>query len=98
LIFPKVFKKSSEGYVTVVEPLGRGVRILHDSVLLFADLATVTAAYNNVHVEPRPVEWQLKKTWVISVILGGLLTAGTWIMRGTLFLSNGGVIQNFGSI
>jgi H+-transporting ATPase len=67
-------------------------------IALFADLATVAVAYDNAHVEPRPVEWQLKKIWVISVILGALLAAGTWILRGTLFLTNGGVIENFGSI
>ncbi|KAI1635855.1 E1-E2 ATPase-domain-containing protein [Biscogniauxia mediterranea] len=67
-------------------------------IALFADLATVAVAYDNAHVEPRPVEWQLKKIWVISVILGALLAAGTWIIRGTLFLENGGVIQRFGSI
>ncbi|KAI3320896.1 plasma-membrane proton-e [Xylariaceae sp. AK1471] len=67
-------------------------------IALFADLATVAVAYDNAHVEPRPVEWQLKKIWVISVILGALLAAGTWILRGTLFLINGGVVQRFGSI
>ncbi|KAI1472362.1 plasma-membrane proton-e [Daldinia caldariorum] len=67
-------------------------------IALFADLATVAVAYDNAHVEPRPVEWQLKKIWVISVILGTLLAVGTWIIRGTMFLSNGGVVQNFGSI
>ncbi|KAI2619646.1 plasma-membrane proton-e [Hypoxylon sp. NC1633] len=67
-------------------------------IALFADLATVAVAYDNAHVEPRPVEWQLKKIWVISVILGFLLAAGTWIIRGTMFLINGGVVQRFGSI
>ncbi|KAI0838014.1 plasma-membrane proton-e [Hypoxylon sp. FL0890] len=67
-------------------------------IALFADLATVAVAYDNAHVEPRPVEWQLKKIWVISVILGSLLAAGTWIIRGTMFLRNGGIIQRFGSI
>ncbi|KAI1427089.1 E1-E2 ATPase-domain-containing protein [Xylaria sp. FL1777] len=67
-------------------------------IALFADLATVAVAYDNAHVEPRPVEWQLKKIWVISVILGGLLAAGTWIIRGTMFLRHGGIIENFGSI
>lgn len=67
-------------------------------IALFADLATVAVAYDNAHVEPRPVEWQLKKIWVISVILGALLALGTWIIRGTLFLPNGGIIQNWGSI
>lgn len=27
-----------------------------------------------------------------------MLAAGTWIIRGTLFLPNGGIIQNFGGI
>ncbi|KAI2639249.1 E1-E2 ATPase-domain-containing protein [Xylaria nigripes] len=67
-------------------------------IALFADLATVAVAYDNAHVEPRPVEWQLKRIWVVSVILGFLLAAATWIIRGTMFLASGGIIQNFGSI
>jgi H+-transporting ATPase len=65
---------------------------------LFADLATVAVAYDNAYSEPRPVEWQLPKIWIISVILGLLLALGTWIIRGTLFLPNGGIIANFGAI
>ncbi|KAH7309743.1 hypothetical protein B0I35DRAFT_482489 [Stachybotrys elegans] len=65
---------------------------------LFADLATVAVAYDNAHWEPRPVEWQLPKIWVVSVILGTLLAIGTWIIRGSMFLSNGGIVQNFGSV
>lgn len=65
---------------------------------LFADLATIAVAYDNAHYELRPVEWQLPKIWIISVILGLLLAIGTWIIRGTLYLPNGGIIQNFGSI
>lgn len=67
-------------------------------IALFADLATVAVAYDNAHVEPRPVEWQLSKIWVVSVILGLLLAIATWIVRGTMFLQNGGIVQNFGSI
>lgn len=67
-------------------------------IALFADLATVAVAYDNAHVEERPVEWQLKKIWVVSIILGLLLAAGTWIARGTMFLRSGGIIQRFGSI
>jgi H+-transporting ATPase len=52
----------------------------------------------NAYSEERPVEWQLPKIWVISVILGILLALGTWVIRGTLFLPNGGIIQNFGSV
>ncbi|RJE17000.1 Plasma membrane, partial [Aspergillus sclerotialis] len=65
---------------------------------LFADLATVAVAYDNASFELRPVEWQLPKIWFISVLLGILLAIGTWIVRGTLFLPSGGIIQNFGSI
>ena len=65
---------------------------------LFADVATIAVAYDNAHWEPRPVEWQLPKVWVVSVVLGFLLAAGTWIIRGTMFLSHGGVVQNFGSV
>ncbi|GAM40336.1 hypothetical protein EIK77_010828 [Talaromyces pinophilus] len=65
-------------------------------IALFADLATIAVAYDNAHYEQRPVEWQLPKIWVISIILGILLAAGTWIVRGAMFMSNGGIIENFG--
>lgn len=65
---------------------------------LFADLATIAVAYDNAHFERRPVEWQLPKIWIISIVLGTLLAVGTWILRGTLWLPNGGVIQNYGSV
>ena len=64
---------------------------------LFADVATIAIAYDNAIYAQRPVEWQLPKIWIISVILGFLLAAGTWILRGTMFLNNGGVVQNFGN-
>ncbi|KAJ5153049.1 Plasma membrane ATPase [Penicillium canariense] len=66
-------------------------------IALFADLATIAVAYDNAHFEARPVEWQLPKIWVISVVLGVLLAAATWIIRASMFLSNGGIIQNWGS-
>ncbi|OBT63090.1 plasma-membrane proton-efflux P-type ATPase [Pseudogymnoascus sp. 23342-1-I1] len=67
-------------------------------IALFADLATIAVAYDNAHYEKRPVEWQLPKIWVISVVLGSLLALGTWALRGTLFLPNGGIIQRYGSV
>jgi H+-transporting ATPase len=67
-------------------------------IALFADLATVAVAYDNAYSEERPVEWQLSKISVISVILGILLAIGTWIIRGSMFLPNGGIIQNWGSV
>jgi H+-transporting ATPase len=65
---------------------------------LFADLATIAVAYDNAHFEQRPVEWQLPKIWIISVILGTLLAMGTWVLRGALFIPNGGIVENFGNI
>jgi H+-transporting ATPase len=65
---------------------------------LFADLATIAVAYDNAHYEQRPVEWQLPKIWVISVVLGLLLALSTWIMRGTFYLRGGGMVQNFGNV
>ncbi|KAF2264310.1 plasma-membrane proton-e [Lojkania enalia] len=67
-------------------------------IALFADLATVAVAYDNAHSDPRPVEWQLPKIWIISVVLGILLALGTWVIRGTMYLPNGGIVQNFGSV
>ncbi|GAB1212966.1 hypothetical protein ATERTT37_002115 [Aspergillus terreus] len=65
---------------------------------LFADLATVAVAYDNASFELRPVQWQLPKIWFISVLLGILLALGTWVVRGSMFLPSGGIIQNWGSI
>jgi len=65
---------------------------------LFADLATIAVAYDTAHFEKRPVEWQLPKIWIISIVLGVLLAVGTWVLRGTLWLPHGGVIQQYGSI
>ncbi|KAJ9647363.1 hypothetical protein H2199_002352 [Coniosporium tulheliwenetii] len=67
-------------------------------IALFADLATVAVAYDNAHSEDRPVEWQLPKIWIISTILGVLLALGTWVVRGTMYLPNGGIVQEFGSV
>ena len=65
---------------------------------LFADLATIAVAYDNAHYELRPVEWQLPKIWLISVVLGILLALATWAMRGSFYLPNGGLVENFGNI
>lgn len=67
-------------------------------IALFADLGTIAIAYDNAPYARNPVEWQLPKIWLISSILGALLAAATWVLRGTLFLNNGGIIQNYGSV
>ena len=66
-------------------------------IALFADVATIAIAYDNAPASRVPVEWQLPKIWIISVVLGIILAGGTWICRGTLFLNGGGMIQNFGN-
>ncbi|KAI0287666.1 plasma-membrane proton-e [Russula brevipes] len=67
-------------------------------IALFADLGTIAIAYDNAPYARTPVEWQLPKIWVISTVLGMLLAGATWILRATMFLDNGGIIQNWGSV
>jgi H+-transporting ATPase len=67
-------------------------------IALFADLATVAVAYDNAHSEQRPVEWQLPKIWIISVILGIELALATWVVRATMYVPNGGIVQNWGNV
>ncbi|KAJ5575616.1 ATPase P-type K/Mg/Cd/Cu/Zn/Na/Ca/Na/H-transporter [Penicillium sp. DV-2018c] len=85
--------------VTAMIILNESIRVeLIVFLALFADLATVAVAYDNASFELRPVEWQLPKIWFISCVLGVLLALGTWVVRGTMFLKSGGIIQNWGSI
>ncbi|KAJ5995184.1 plasma membrane ATPase 2 [Penicillium waksmanii] len=85
--------------VTSMIILNESIRVeLIVFLALFADLATVAVAYDNASFELRPVEWQLPKIWFISVLLGILLALGTWVVRGSMFLPSGGIIQNWGSI
>ncbi|KAJ3184542.1 hypothetical protein HDU87_003943 [Geranomyces variabilis] len=66
---------------------------------IFADVATIAIAYDRAPFAQAPVEWQLPKVWVISTVIGLLLAAGTWIVRGTLLLNdNTGIIANHGSV
>ncbi|KAJ5573800.1 plasma membrane ATPase 2 [Penicillium hispanicum] len=85
--------------VTSMIILNESIRVeLIVFLALFADLATVAVAYDHASFELRPVEWQLPKIWFISVLLGVLLAMGTWVVRGSMFLPSGGIIQNWGSI
>lgn len=67
-------------------------------IALFADLATVAVAYDNAHSEQRPVEWQLPKIWIISTVLGVLLAIATWVIRASMYVPNGGIVQNWGNV
>lgn len=85
--------------VTSMIILNESIRVeLIVFLALFADLATVAVAYDHASFDLRPVEWQLPKIWFISCLLGVLLALGTWVVRGSMFLPSGGVIQNWGSI
>ncbi|KAI9933286.1 hypothetical protein ASPWEDRAFT_114988 [Aspergillus wentii DTO 134E9] len=85
--------------VTSMIILNESIRVeLVVFLALFADLATVAVAYDHASFELRPVEWQLPKIWFISVLLGILLALGTWVVRGSMFLPSGGIVQNWGSI
>ncbi|KAJ7223598.1 hypothetical protein GGX14DRAFT_694453 [Mycena pura] len=66
---------------------------------IFADVATIAIAYDRAPYAKMPVEWELPKVWVISTVMGLVLAAGTWAIRGTLLRSpTGGIIENFGSV
>ncbi|GBE83569.1 hypothetical protein BKA93DRAFT_127854 [Sparassis latifolia] len=65
---------------------------------IFADVATIAIAYDNAPFDRKPVDWQLPKVWIVSTVMGLVLAGGTWIIRGTLFLTDKGIVQNFGSV
>ncbi|CDO91920.1 unnamed protein product [Kluyveromyces dobzhanskii CBS 2104] len=86
--------------------LGLWIAILNQSlnidlvvfIAIFADVATLAIAYDNAPFSPKPVKWNLRRLWGMSVILGIILAIGTWITLTTMFVPKGGIIQNFGSI
>lgn len=86
--------------------LGLWIAILNQSlnidlvvfIAIFADVATLAIAYDNAPYSPKPVKWNLRRLWGMSVILGIILAIGTWITLTTMFVPKGGIIQNFGSI
>jgi H+-transporting ATPase len=86
--------------------LGLWIAILNESlnidlvvfIAIFADVATLTIAYDNAPYAPKPVKWNLPRLWGMSIVLGIILAIGTWITLTTMFVPKGGIIQNFGSI
>lgn len=92
--------------------LGLWIAILNESlnlqlvvfIAIFADIATLAIAYDNAPYSRSPVNWNLPKLWGMSILLGVILAAGTWITLTTMFPYttsekqgvNGGVVQNFG--
>ncbi|GME71700.1 unnamed protein product [Ambrosiozyma monospora] len=86
--------------------LGLWMTILNDSlnidlvvfIAIFADVATLAIAYDNAPYDMKPVKWNLPRLWGMSIVMGIILAIGTWITLTTMFMSKGGMIQNFGSI
>ncbi|KAJ4369929.1 plasma membrane H+-ATPase [Neocucurbitaria cava] len=92
--------------------LGLWIAILNESlnlqlivfIAIFADIATLAIAYDNAPYSKTPVKWNLPKLWGMSVLLGIILAAGTWITLTTMFPyrtsdaqgMEGGIVQNFG--
>ncbi|KAL1848056.1 plasma membrane H+-ATPase [Paecilomyces lecythidis] len=86
--------------------LGLWIAILNESlnlqlvvfIAIFADIATLAIAYDNAPYSKTPVKWNLPKLWGLSIILGVVLAAGTWITLTTMFAGgeDGGIVQNFG--
>jgi len=50
-------------------------------IAIFADIATLAIAYDNAPYSKTPVKWNLPKLWGMSILLGCVLAAGTWITR-----------------
>jgi len=67
-------------------------------IAIFADVATLAIAYDNAPFSKSPVKWNLPKLWGMSVLLGVVLSIGTWITLTTMLAQgqDGGIVQNFG--
>ncbi|RJE16967.1 Plasma membrane, partial [Aspergillus sclerotialis] len=87
--------------------LGLWVAIMNESlnlqlvvfIAIFADIATLAIAYDNAPYSKTPVKWNLPNLWGMSIVLGVILAAGTWIALSTMIAGgeDGGIVQNFGS-
>ena len=67
-------------------------------IAIFADIATLAIAYDNAPYSKTPVKWNLPKLWGMSILLGIVLAAGTWIALTTMIVGgeSSGIGQNFG--
>jgi H+-transporting ATPase len=67
-------------------------------IAIFADIATLAIAYDNAPYSKTPVKWNLPKLWGMSILLGLVLAAGSWIALTTMIVGgeHRGIGQNFG--
>jgi H+-transporting ATPase len=65
---------------------------------IFADIATLAIAYDHAPYSRTPVKWNLPRLWGTSIILGLVLSAGTWVTLSTMLVGGetGGIIQGYG--
>lgn len=87
--------------------LGLWIAIMNQSLKLdlvvflaiFADIATLAIAYDKAPYAQKPVSWNLPKLWGMSIVLGFILAAGTWVCFSTLLIggANGGIIEFYGN-
>lgn len=66
-------------------------------IAIFADIATLMIAYDAAPYSKTPVKWNLPKLWAMSIILGMVLAAGTWITLATILIGGptGGIVQKY---
>ena len=55
-------------------------------IAIFADIATLTIAYDRAPYSQSPVKWNLPKTWGLSIIMGVILAVGSWICLTTMIV------------
>lgn len=66
-------------------------------IAIFADIATLAIAYDNAPYSKFPVKWNLPKLWGMSIVMGTLLAAGTWITLILIMAPGGGIVSNHAS-
>ena len=70
-------------------------------IAIFADIATLTIAYDRAPFSRSPVKWNLPRLWGLSVVMGLILAIGTWICYTTMMVGGGqsrGIIEGKGLV
>lgn len=72
-------------------------------IAIFADIATLAIAYDKAPFSRTPVKWNLPKLWGMSIIMGLILAAASFICLTTMGLAgtpgglvHGGIAENVG--
>ena len=73
-------------------------------IAIFADIATLTIAYDKAPFSRTPVKWNLPKLWGISIIMGLILAGSSFICLTTMVFASttadgivsGGIAEHYG--